>query len=213
MKTIIQGDILQEKLTTASHFTSSRLGLSETLQGVLLKGDKESLHIYATNLSSYYHAVLPLKMDEEFMVVIDTKKIIEFLGLLGGGELDVEIEKNILRLHKGETIRAFPLVSQEDFPLPPEIKEKRQAIKSSFFLTALPLVLFSASKDESRPALNGVNFIDMDTELGIISTDGFRLSLLKTKKEETISSMLIPSGFLYEILKYMKGVEAVSFCY
>ena len=213
MKTIIQGDILQEKLTTASHFTSSRLGLSETLQGVLLKGDKENLHIYSTNLSSYYHATLPFKTDEEFKVVIDTKKIIEFLGLLGGGSLDIELEKNTLRIHEGETVGAFPLVSQEDFPLPPEMKEKGQVVKTSFFLHALPLVLFSASKDESRPALNGVNFIDMDTELGIVSTDGFRLSLLKTKKEETISSMLIPSGFLYEILKYMKVVETVSFCF
>lgn len=213
MKTTIQKGIFLEKLNTASRFTSSKLGTNETLQGVLLKGNKEALHIYSTNLGSYYHTQIPFKTEEDVHVVIDTKKIIEFLSLLDKEELEVEIEKNSIRLIQGKTIGTFPYINQEDFPLPVEIKEKGQTIKASFFLKYLPLVLFSASKDESRPALNGVNFVDMDSEMGVVSTDGFRLSLFKTKKDEAVGPMLIPSGFLYEVLKYMKSEESVTFFY
>lgn len=211
MKSMAQRALLLEKLVTSSRFTAGRIGLNEALQGVLLKGDKENLHIYSTNLSSYYHAVIPFKAESEIRAVVDTKKIIEFISLLDGEQVEAEFERNQIRFTQGKTTGTFPFVNQEDFPLPPEVKEKGQTIKSSFFLKYIPLVLFSASKDESRPALNGVNFVDMDTEMGIVSTDGFRLSLLKTKKEEAFGPMLIPSGFLYEILKYMRDEHEVSF--
>jgi DNA polymerase-3 subunit beta len=205
MKTTLQKTLFLEKLATSSHFTSGRMGLNEALQGVLLKGDKTNLHIYSTNLSSYYHTTIPFKTDDEVQVVIDTKKIIEFLSLLSDEPIDIEFDKSQIRFIQGKTVGTFPFVNQKDFPLPPEVKDKGQTIKTAFFLKYMPLVLFSASKDESRPALNGVNFVEMDSEIGIVSTDGFRLSLLKSKKEETIGPMLIPSGFMYEMLKYMKN--------
>jgi len=205
MKTTLQKTLFLEKLATSSHFTSGRMGLNEALQGVLLKGDKTNLHIYSTNLSSYYHTTIPFKTDDEVQVVIDTKKIIEFLSLLSDEPIDIEFDKSQIRFIQGKTVGTFPFVNQKDFPLPPEVKDKGQPIKTAFFLKYMPLVLFSASKDESRPALNGVNFVEMDSEIGIVSTDGFRLSLLKSKKEETIGPMLIPSGFMYEMLKYMKN--------
>ena len=213
MKNTIQKGLFLEKLTIASRFTLNKLGLNETLRGILLKGDGENIHIYSTNLNSYYHSHLPFKTNGGFSAIIDTKKIVEFLILLEGESVDIEIEKSQIRFSQGKTVGTFPYIKQEEFPLPPEIKESGQQIKTGFFLNNLPLVLFSASKDESRPALNAVNFIDMEGELGIVSTDGFRLSLLKTKKEDTIPSMLIPSGFFYEILKYFKGEETVSFFY
>lgn len=213
MKTSIQKNILLEKLLTASHFTSNKLGLSEALRGVLIKGGKKEIHIYSTNLSSYYHTTLPCETEEKLNMVIDTKRVIEFISLLEEGELQFEAVKNTLHLSQKKTTGTFSFINQEDFPLPPTIKEKGQEIKSSFFLSSIPLVLFSSSKDESRPALNGINFVDIDGEMGIVSTDGFRLSLLKIKKEETIHPMLIPSGFLNEVMKFMKGEEKITFSF
>jgi len=213
MKTTIQKNVLLEKLLIASHFTSNKLGLSEALRGVLIKGEDKGLHIYSTNLSSYYHTVLPCEVDEKLSMVIDTKKVIEFISLLEEGEIKIETIKNSLHLSQKKTTGTFSFINQEDFPLPPEIKEAGQEIKSSFFLSSIPLVLFSSSKDESRPALNGINFVDIDGEMGIVSTDGFRLSLLKIKKEETIQPMLVPSGFLSEVMRFMKEEEKIVFCF
>ncbi len=49
-------------------------------------------------------------------------------------------------------------------------------------------------------------------DLKLVSTDGFRLSLLTLKKEESLPSMIVPSQFLSEVSKLIDEDE-VSFSY
>src|SRR5690606_19485858 len=69
------------------------------------------------------------------------------------------------------------------------------------------------SSDDSRPVLTGVNFVVSEDELIIVSTDGFRLSLLKEQRKGTFSNMIIPADFLQEVIKNVKNVKEVSFTY
>lgn len=101
----------------------------------------------------------------------------------------------------------------EEFPMPPAIQEKEQRIESSFLTKHLPLVLFTASTDEARPVLTGVNFVSSDEELLIVATDGFRLSIIKEKSKGQIPSMIIPADFLQEILRSIKEVKEVGFAF
>lgn len=209
MKTTLPKDLFLEKLLVASHFISHKLG-SESLQGVLLKTEKTKLHLYSTNLNAFYHTVLDgIKIEEEGEVNADIKRIIEFLSLLEGEKVLLESERAQVRLSQDKTVGTFPVFAGEGFPMPPVTAEVGNKIGKDFFLNNLPLILFSASKDEARPALNGVNFADMGDALGIVTTDGFRLSLLKEKKQEGVPSMLIPSGFMSEVLKYVKKGDDV----
>lgn len=202
-----------EKLTTASHFVSNRFSGGGILQGILLKIEDNTMHFYSTNLSSYYHSTLSCKADTNTSLVVDTKKILEFLGFLEGGELTLQIEKEKIQIHQGRANGSFLLMKQEDFPLPPQTSEKKAGMKKEFFTKNIPLVLFSAAKDDTRPALTGVNFIDMENAVGIVTTDGFRLSLLKINKEIDFKPMLIPSSFLYEVIKHIKNQGDVVFSY
>src|SRR3990170_820860 len=106
----------------------------------------------------------------------------------------------------------FPLINAGDFPMPPKIEEKTQKIKTEFLTRNLPLVLFSASADETRPALSGINFLTNE-ELVLVATDGFRLSLVKTKKEAKLPSVIIPADFLREIIHLGKDEKEVYFSY
>ncbi|PIY68672.1 DNA polymerase III subunit beta [Candidatus Roizmanbacteria bacterium CG_4_10_14_0_8_um_filter_39_9] len=202
-----------EKLTIASHFISNRFSGGGILQGILLKIEGKTAHFYSTNLSSYYHSTLPCTAAADVSLVIDTKKILEFLGFLEEGEMTIQIEKEKIQIHQGKVNGSFPLMKQEDFPLPPPTTEKKAGMKKEFFTKNMPLVLFSAAKDDTRPALSGVNFVDMENAVGIVTTDGFRLSLLKINKEIDFKPMLIPSGFLYEVIKHIKNQGDVVFSY
>lgn len=206
-------ETLLGKLIFSSKFTSSKLSSVTILQGVLLRGDKEHVHFYSTNLNAYYHTKIKIKEGRDFSIVIDPRKILEFLSLLSPGEVEFEIQEKIVMISQGKTRGEFPLITGEDFPLPPLVNEKKQSQKSEFFLSKIPMVLFSASTDESRPVLNGVNFTTQENELLIVSTDGFRLSLLKTKKEADLPSMIVPSGFLSEVIQILKDYKSVEFCY
>lgn len=213
MKLKIDKDLLLERLNTATHFASNRLSSLVALQGALIEASKDKIHFYATNLSFYYHGTLKKTEEGQFKIIVDAKKIVEFLNFLSPGNIDVEVGEKAITFSQGKTRGTFPLMKQEDFPMPPATKEKEQKIKADFLTKNLPLVLFTAAKDETRPVLTAINFLKVDEQLYLISTDGFRLSLMKTKREEEIPQMLVPAEFLSEIIHRIKDEKEIGFFY
>ncbi len=211
MKISVNKDLFLEKLSLSARFTSSRLSSLTIIQGVLIQGEKNKIHFYSTNLSSYCHTTLKVDNKEEFKAIIEPKKIIEFINLLPSGTMELELKEKQLAISLGKTQGVFPLLEAEEFPLPPKIEDE-QKIEANFLVKNLPLVLFSASSDETRPVLTGVNFLTQDEEMMMVATDGFRLSLIKIKKEVPIPSMIIPSSFLAEMSRFFKEGD-VSFGY
>ncbi len=213
MKFEINKDTFLDKLNLASRFTSDKITASTTLQGIYLKGDKETIHIYATNLNMYYHAKLKVSHDEAFDAVLEPRKIIEFLQFLQAGNVTFEIKDKQVTISQGRTKGNFPLFILEEFPTPPVMGDEPQELEADFLTKKLPLVLFNASSDEARPVLTGINFIVSDEEFLMVSTDGFRLSLVKDQRKGSISSMIIPADFLSEVMRNMKDEKKVNFSY
>lgn len=213
MRFEIAKDTLLDKLILAARFTSDKLSTSTALQGVLLVGKKETLSLFATNLNTYYSTTLTIPVEEEFSFMIEPRKIIEFLQLLPIGTITFELKERQLTISHGKTKGNFPVLVSEDFPLPPDISSEEQKFNAEFFLKSLPLVLFSASGDDARPVLTGINFVSSEAELLMVSTDGFRLSLMKEKNKGNLASMIIPADFLTEVLRNMKETKEVFFAY
>lgn len=203
-----KGEFL-DTLNQATRFTSTKFSSSPVLQGIYIKSDKKNLHFYSSNLNAFFHTFLKAQGDKEESFIIEPKKLAEFLSFLPEGKIEVETKEKQLIVTAEKTKGKFPLMNVEEFPLPPKIEEKEQIMKTEFFTKHLPLVLFSASADEARPALSGVNFLTNE-ELVAVATDGFRLSLYKTKKEKTLPSVIIPAEFLKEITHAVKGEKEVG---
>jgi len=211
-------EIILEIVTLASRFTSNKIATAPTLQGVYLTskkktGEENMLHIYASDLSSFFHTKIKTSIEGEVDIVIEPKKIIEFVGLLEPGPIILELKEKTLTVAQGKKKGAFSLMPAADFPVPPIIEEKEQMVKVAFLAKYLPLVLFSASTDEARPVLTGINFVTGEADMMMVSTDGFRLTIVKTKKEIDVPSIIIPGGFLSEILQAVKGEKEIGFSY
>lgn len=213
MKISINKEEFLEKINLASKFSSSRLSSLSSLQGVCIKGEKKKIHFYSTNLNLYYHGSINSDSATEYKIVIEPKKVGEFISLLPQGKIDIEVKEKMIVISQGKTKGEFPLFSTDDFPLPPRPSSEKQKIKSSFLKKSLPLLFFSASTDETRPVLTGVNFVSRDDSIQVVSTDGFRLSLLNLKKEIPFPSMIVPSFFLSETVKLIGDEEEASFSY
>ena len=201
------------KLNASARFTSSKITTIAALSGVCLVAEKDKLHFYSTNLSAYFHTTLKVTFDGTLRTVVDPKKILEFLNLLpSSGKITLDFQDKQLLIMADKTRGSFPLIDFQDFPFPPKITEKFQTIKTKFLSQNLPLVTFSASTYESRAALIGVNFVSGE-DLIMVATDGFRLSLIRTKKEIEIPSVIIPSNFLLEALRLIGAAEETRFGY
>lgn len=212
MRIIVDGEKILEKISLAARFISNRFVTSSSLQGVLIKGGKEKIEIYSTNLNSYFQTAMKYKGRKEFMVVVDPRKIVEFLSLLQPGEIYIDIEEKKIIIGREKTRGTFSLYEVKDFPMPPKAKGKGEKIKTEIF-KKLPLVIFAASQDVSRPVLTAVNFLTHEDETRMVSTDGFRLSLLKTKKENKLPTALVPAETLTEAIRLIGEEEEIEIGY
>lgn len=214
MKFTLPKNELIEKLSLSARFTSSKLTSATALQGVLVKGEKDKIHIYSTDLNTYYHTTCDTDGSDTFEIIVEPKKIMEFLQFLPPGNVDIEIKEKQILLKQGKTKGNFPIIVSEEYPLPPTFKDtEKQGIDAKFFVQNMPRLLFSASRDDARPVLTGVNFVPSENELLMVTTDGFRLSLVKTTKLTDIPSMIVPADFLQEVVKGAKEAKELFFGY
>ena len=200
-------------LVQASRFTSSRVGTATGLQGVLFMNDKEGLHIYSTNLNTFFHTIIRSDSAENTRFLVDPHKITEFVALLNEGDTTLLVEKDKILISQKKTRGTFSLLSDTDFPTPPNIEGEGQIIDVKKFEELISLVLFSASRDLSRPVLSGINFVEKEGDMDIVATDGFRLSLFHMKNELKMRSMLIPADFLLELTRNIKEKKTVIMNY
>ncbi|KKP67631.1 MAG: polymerase III subunit beta protein [Candidatus Roizmanbacteria bacterium GW2011_GWA2_35_19] len=201
MKISLLRDAFLKKINNASKFTSSRLSSSTMLQGVYMICEENVINFYSTNLNYFYHTSLRLKENAKFKLLVEPKKISEFLSLINTEKIEVEIKEKLFIIESGKTKAEFPLYESTEFPFPPRVTGKKQKIKTSFLRENIPFLLFSSSADDTRPVLTGINFVVEDDALKLVSTDGFRLSLLNLKKEIEIPSMIVPANFLMEAMR------------
>ncbi len=199
----IQKEDFLKKITNASRFTSSKISSSNVLQGVCLKKDKDKLHFYSTNLNTYYHGFLKNNDKEEFFLIIEPKKIIEFISLLKEGFFDIEAKENKLIITQDKTKAVFPAYNPNDFPFLSLNQEKKEKIEVDFFKKAIPLLSFAASTDETRPVLTGIMFFSNEEKNYLVSTDGFRMSLFEIEEKLPFSQSIVPASFLTEILRFL----------
>ncbi len=213
MKIRLNKETFLEKINLSSKFSSSKLSSATSLQGVYLKKEDDKLHFYSTNLNFYYHGFLKTEEKGEFKVIIEPKKVSEFLSLLPLGNIELEIKDKSVILSQDKTRGEFSIFSLEDFPFLPNSASEKLKIETTLLKETLPLLFFSASSDESRPILTGVNFVSIDGTTQIVTTDGFRLSLFSFKNSLPLSSVIIPSSFLLEISRLVKTEKEVLFSY
>ncbi len=210
MKIVLDRQTLIDKLSIASKFSSNRLSSITSLQGICLEGGKNTLDIYSTNLNQYFHTSIPAQTEDPLKIVIEGVKINEFLNLLPNGNITLESDGKKITITKDKIKGSFAVMAPEDFPPVPQIKDAGPATPTALFKRT-PYVLFSAAKDEARPVLAAVNFTQKDGDLLMVSTDGFRLSLVRSKSKTPFPPMLVSASFLNDVSRSIKDTKNVEF--
>jgi DNA polymerase-3 subunit beta len=207
MKFSILKEIIQEKLSFASQFCLSKTSTISSLQGAMIKINKNKMEIITTNLNDFFYTQVKIDSKEKKEIVVDIKKIVEFLSFLPQGKIEIEIQEKKIIIKNDKTQGSFSLLPSADFPSLPKIEGKSFYLSQDFFNKILPMVLFAAAKDESRPVLTGINFLTRENKTYIVATDGFRLSLFTKEKDEKIPPMVVSANLLNQINKLIKDSQ------
>ena len=214
MKTQVLQENLSKALSICTRFTSSRIQIP-VLANILFKTNKNKLSLLATNLETSIAISIGAKVTKEGDITIPARVINEIVSNLNPGQIDLETEKDILKVKTSNFQSVITGLNSSDFPnIPSETGVDSFKIESKDLLDALFSVLFAVSSDETRPVLTGVLVIFTKEFLTFVATDGFRLSQKKIKnqniKEER--KLILPKSVLVELSRVVES-ENVTFSY
>jgi DNA polymerase III subunit beta len=213
LKITCDRDQLVDRLSTVSRVVSTR-GSVQVLAGVLLRPDGNTLELAATDMELSLRTTLEAQVEGSSSVVVPGKLLVDLARLLPASEVTIEYrpEAGVAHISSGTYSSKLNVFAAEDFPRLPAIDQAPHQIATSSLLETVDRVARSASKDESRPVLTGIQVRFEGTRLLMAATDSYRLSFKETELEQAGPDLeaIIPARALIELARIAAGTETVT---
>jgi DNA polymerase-3 subunit beta len=213
LKVTCDRDQLVAKLATVSRVVSSR-GSVQVLSGVLLYPAGDGLELAATDMELSLRTTLSAQVEGDSSVVVPGKLLVDLTRLLPSPEVTIEYrpEDGVVHISSGSYSSKLNVFSAEDFPRLPSVEPAPHTIATASLLETVDRVARSASKDESRPVLTGIQVRFEGTRLFMAATDSYRLSFKETELEQSGPDLeaIIPARALTELARIAAGTETVT---
>jgi DNA polymerase-3 subunit beta len=150
-------------------------------------------------------SAIDVEIQKEGSITVPARVFSEIVKELPDYELEIVSSDNRMEIKCGSGIYKLSGFSADDFPKLPDVHPGRQIkVNAASFYNLIKKVLFAVSKDETRPALNGVLWHTSEDGLNLVATDGHRLAKV-TGKEIKITGykedIIIPPKVLENLAK------------
>ncbi len=206
-------DDLVARLATVSRVVSSR-GAVQVLSGVLLSVRDDVLELAATDMELSLRTTLPAQVEGDGAVVVPGKLLVDLSRLLPPGEVTIayQPEEGVATVSAGSYNSRLNVYAAEDFPRLPSTDLPLHTVETASLLDTIDRVARSASRDESRPVLTGIQVRFEGKRLMMAATDSYRLSFKETELAESGPELeaIIPARALAELGRIAAGTETVQ---
>jgi DNA polymerase-3 subunit beta len=165
-----------------------------------------NVELRATDMEMAIRMPLEAGVERPGTVVLPARLLVEVVRSLATDQLVLEHRsaEDDVRVAAGSAdfqLRVLPL---DDFPRLPDAPagERSVALAAQAFIETAERVARSASRDETRPHLTGVLVSASGSELRMVATDSYRLSVKETKLDRAIEAELevnVPARALQEL--------------
>ncbi|MBI4779214.1 hypothetical protein HY797_02040, partial [Candidatus Falkowbacteria bacterium] len=149
------------------------------------------------------------KIEKEGGITVPNKLITNIVSYIPDGDVllssNEQAEFFIETAQSKTKIHGIPA---SEFPSIPTVEKKNElVISSKDFIEPLLYCVFCASRNSSRPVLNGVllQYSKTDRDLVMVATDSFRLSEKKIALEQECEdfNIIIPANTMEEVLRIL----------
>ena len=207
---------LLAQLGVVSRVASTRSAV-QALSGVQLSATDGGAELRATDMEVGLRVPLAATVERDGAVVLPARLMLDVARLLPGdtatfesrpAEQDVEVVSGAATFH-------IRVLRAEDFPpLPEPGGDTVVEVPATAFVETINRVARSASRDETRPILTGILVSAAETELRMVATDSYRLSVKETRLETALAEGFeanIPARALEELGRLVRDdVDEIS---
>jgi len=211
MRFIVERDALADGVMWVSRSLSAR-PIMPVLLGVLIKADKQGVHLSGYDLETSGKAEVAADVKEEGVVLVSGKLLSDIARALPNKPVTLSLEGNRVSVISGSAKFALPTLSVSDYPNLPELPSETGRLSGDLFAEAVSQVAIAAGKDDSLPVLTGVYVEIEENKLVLAATDRYRLAVreLNWDAPRASASALIRARTLNDAAKSLTGAKSVS---
>lgn len=186
------------------------------LSHVYLKGDhvKNKLQLSATDLDLSLSAELDTPVSKDGAITVPARTLAELVREIPEGSIDFEVIGGRLELRFKQGHHIIAGTSADEFPALPEVNLKKAIrLPASDLLRMIRKTIFAVSRDETRPALNGVLWETQGESMVMVATDGHRMAKIErpnTRLAGVGGDLIIPPKILDMVVKFAKDIEEIG---
>ncbi|NQU68008.1 MAG: DNA polymerase III subunit beta [Candidatus Marinimicrobia bacterium] len=182
---------------------------------VLFDIRKDGIELRATDLEITLSIFVNSEIKETGMIAIPIKTLLDITQELDEGDLSFEITdigKIIINTHYGK----YTIMGKQadEFPAIPTIDQANELLLKSDDLTEMiDNTVYAVSKDEMKPALQGVLLQVKENQLITVATDGHRLVRYikdQAKGQAFEGQVVMPSKFLSLIRNQLSNIKDLA---
>jgi DNA polymerase-3 subunit beta len=152
------------------------------LSNLLFELEEGNLSLKATDLDVSMTSTVEVDAQKSGSIAVPAKVFFEIVKELPDFDLEISTYENRMEIKCGSGVYKVSGFPADDFPKLPDIHVARQVkLDGKALIGMIKKALFAVSKDETRPALNGVYWHTKDDSLNMVSTDGHRLANVARK--------------------------------
>ena len=212
MNIIIDKNVVLQPISKVVSITEKR-SLMPILSNILIHFKKEGAIIYSTDLEVSATTNFECSVESEKKVVVHGRRFLEILKELDSGDIEININENVMSIKQKKTEITLSLQDPEEFPEIKEIEVKEEfIIEGKQLIEMIEKVGFAVSVDETRYILTGMFMKGIEGEIVVVGTDGFRMALYQKKMKEIkgFQGITIPKRSISEIEKVIDDEDEVK---
>lgn len=198
----VQKDALVRGLSVIMKAVGDR-GTIPIIGNILMISDGDELKLGATNLEISIVCTVEVIEADEFRTTVPAKLFNELIGAIRSEEIEFVYneESLVLKVKTEDSNNNIRCLDAVDFPDMPEFPENVTLAMppETFRMIVLRSVFSAASSGSGLPIYTGTHFEAKDSELAIMSTDGFRYSIEKVPVKSADFSVTIPASYASEV--------------
>ena len=209
MKFSTDKKVLLDALNKTIKATASRPSVPY-LSGILISVSESSVTIFASDLETSIKTKFDCSVENSGEVAVAGKILVNIINAIPDGIVHIFEEGEFLKINSSQSEFKIRKIGTEDFSSFQEIENDQEIIiPGKTLVKMIKKVNKSVSRDESRIVLTGILLTVEEGIITMVSTDSFRLALVKESLEENNSlfEILIPGKIFNEISR-MIGVSS-----
>lgn len=214
MKIQVQQSELARALTAVASVVSNKTTLP-ILSTILFDADGDAMVLAATDLDvSVVTRIEGVKVAKAGRIAVPASRFVAFTRSLGPDKVDVKATAEKVTVSAGKARFEESLMAADEFPALPKVSDDEAfTVDSAVLCDMIRSTIYAISRDETRPALQGVLWELSPGSFTMVATDGHRLARVRRAVNLPVKGerkIIASSAGLQQVLRLAEGSETVK---